>query len=766
LKSGNPQLRGVVAEVLAQSPTGCEEVRAQASLETEAWRSRFARGCVAPGASAGKADTGPANLSASTTGPVTAAAATSGGQYIIPLGSFAVFTNQLSSPITVNLPANAISFEFIGQPADPTARVVVYRIIDPDGITIYNYASAMNIVKILPTIRPGSFSVLLPNSPTVPFKPGPWTFYLLGAKATTAAVQAVYKTSTTDPGASTIDANLFFVGVPNLSAKSAPTDPNFQTILSTVRSIYSQVGVTLGNLTYIDITGKDATTFTDVTDSEFGSLLQLSNHPQARAAAVNIFLVHSITGPTLNGFIILGESGGIPGTPVRGSTGSGVAFSLADFPNGLDELGRTVAHEIGHWLGLFHTTESDGLSFDPLPDTPECPLVPFDTDHDFIMQPQECITRDATDLMFWTDVNSIPANLLTPDQGFVMLRNPVQNADFAALKVPPIPPTPPTPPAIRVPEDFATIQQAADFAIANDTIRVGPGRWCGAWINTPLNLVGEGATIMGCPADTGPVLNGLRVGFVVSSGASGNSIIGSGTSISGFVFDGVGFSDTNLSPLAIGVRSRVGANDLVVDSNTFLGGGYGVVVSGGNGTQVTHNVFDGFTELLSTGFGGAAIEEDGLPPEFGGTGRVTGNVIQFNTITSTVPPGDFSSFSCCSGVDAPFVGIVVTGQDGTIISNNKFSITSNAHGDAGVGIVATDFFGLTDINLAITDNDGRGSQYGLIVTNDQSGGTGNSVGLTLRGNFGVNLINGSTFNVRNRSISTLLQCDPTTGVCP
>jgi hypothetical protein len=182
---------------------------------------------------------------------------------------------------------------------------------------------------------------------------------------------------------------------------------------------------------------------------------------------------------------------------------------------------------------------------------------------------------------------------------------------------------------------------------------------------------------------------------------------------------------------------------------------------------VTHNVFDGFTVLLSNGFGGAAILDLGLPPDFGGAGPVTGNVIQFNKITSTVPPGDYSSVSAVNEVDVPLVGIAVSGQDGTLISGNQSSITSNANGDAGVGILATDSIsGLTTINLGITDNDGRGSQYGLIITNDQFGGTGNSVGLTLRGNFGVNLINGSTFNVRNRSISTFLQCDPTTGVCP
>jgi hypothetical protein len=52
---------------------------------------------------------------------------------------------------------------------------------------------------------------------------------------------------------------------------------------------------------------------------------------------------------------------------------------------------------------------------------------------------------------------------------------------------------------IRVPQDFPTIQLAVNAASAGDTIRVGPGRWCGARITKTLNLVGEGATIMGCP---------------------------------------------------------------------------------------------------------------------------------------------------------------------------------------------------------------------------------------------------------------------------
>ena len=78
---------------------------------------------------------------------------------------------------------------------------------------------------------------------------------------------------------------------------------------------------------------------------------------------------------------VLGVSGGIPGTPgLHGSPASGVVFALDGMlgevslwfdGNGL--LGQTMAHEIGHYLGLFHTTEMQQGMTDRLADTPECP---------------------------------------------------------------------------------------------------------------------------------------------------------------------------------------------------------------------------------------------------------------------------------------------------------------------------------------------------------------------------------------------------------
>ena len=62
----------------------------------------------------------------------------------------------------------------------------------------------------------------------------------------------------------------------------------------------------------------------------------------------------------------------------------------------------------------------------------------------------------------------------------------------------------------RVPERYATIQAAVDAADAGDVIDVGPGRHCGATIDRPVRLDGNGrAVIVGCAE--GPALgSGVR----------------------------------------------------------------------------------------------------------------------------------------------------------------------------------------------------------------------------------------------------------------
>jgi hypothetical protein len=128
----------------------------------------------------------------------------------------------------------------------------------------------------------------------------------------------------------------------------------------------------------------------------------------------------------------------------------------------------------------------------------------------------------------------------------------------------------------------------------------------------------------------------------------------------------------------------------------------------------------------------------------------------FNDISGVIPD-NFDVFSM-AGI------LVLGGQDGSIVQKNHIAIPDNPTSLAeGQAIVVTDACcGLptpfsTAINSTIAKNDGRDSEFAVVITLDGGGGTGNSVGTTLRGNLGTNDINAVIGEVSNRSIQTLVE---------
>ena len=296
---------------------------------------------------------------------------------------------------------------------------------------------------------------------------------------------------------------------------------------------------------------------------------------------------------------------------------------------------------------------------------------------------------------------------------------------------------------IRVPQDAATIQAAVDAAANGDEVRVGPGSWCGATVTKPLDLVGDGrATIVGCAS---PALFGLlRIGFFLPTTAA------SGTTIRNFVFDGRGTSNTNLDPLAFAVFAR-DADQIAVQGNAIFGTIQAITDTRGDGWLVTHNVIDGLSALTCDGFCGGG---DGIVfQERTGVSRGRGNTAMFNVITGFIPNG-LDEFA--------MTGILALNQDGVRIANNRIAIPHNpAALAAGEAIEINDHCCgvpvsyLTTINAEITNNDGRSSDFVLVIENDALGGDGNSEGARLRGNLGENDINGVSSSIRNRSVKTL-----------
>ncbi len=297
----------------------------------------------------------------------------------------------------------------------------------------------------------------------------------------------------------------------------------------------------------------------------------------------------------------------------------------------------------------------------------------------------------------------------------------------------------------NVPATYPTIQAAIDASTAGDVVDVAPGSYCGATVTTPVTLVGHGrATIVGCPES--PTISGvLRAGFLLA-GADGTSTA-SGTRIDGFTFDGRGIADDNLEPLALGVFARF-ANEVRVEDNLFEGTIQAITNTAGDGWFIAHNRIEGLTLFDCTGTlcaGGDGIviqlARDAVAAA-GGPGaavnRPEHNVVLGNQVSGAIPDR-FDVFS--------MAGIFVLAADDTLVERNDIDLPDNPTADAtGDGILVSNVCcGEPEItpgarHTVVIFNDGRDSQFGVVV---EGTGGANTGGLVLFGNSGPVMVEGN-----------------------
>ena len=84
-------------------------------------------------------------------------------------------------------------------------------------------------------------------------------------------------------------------------------------------------------------------------------------------------------------------------------------------PNLARVEGNVLAHEVGHALGLFHTTEVRGDAVDLLDDTPSCPNLELE-------RASSC--PDGRNLLFPTQVIG-PRTEASPTQRAIAIRSPL-----------------------------------------------------------------------------------------------------------------------------------------------------------------------------------------------------------------------------------------------------------------------------------------------------------------------------------------------------
>ena len=187
-----------------------------------------------------------------------------------------------------------------------------------------------------------------------------------------------------DPDAGLLKVNLVF-GVAEGGQLSDELYSGVDLAIQSWRDIYENVGVQLDvelyELPYTELMAPgrgDAAAYRDIAES-------------TRFGAVNVVVLEEIA--DFAG--VLGFAGNIPG-PLMNTSQSAVVVSstLAAGPDGrfsteeINLLGETMAHEVGHFLGLYHPVEASFLSWDNLDDTVEC------------SNEQSCVLELGDNLMF------------------------------------------------------------------------------------------------------------------------------------------------------------------------------------------------------------------------------------------------------------------------------------------------------------------------------------------------------------------------------
>lgn len=343
-------------------------------------------------------------------------------------GEVLTITSGTSEPLHFDVPAGTISVHVTAVGADRGVTYALDTWIGPDGLPLID-GSWMNnqanqsgmcmtcAVRVAPSS--GAVAAITPNNPKAFIAEGDNSFRVKGfitpenafgggvptPANTTVKIYVLAKVLPALPDAGVINFNLHFTGAQGWTADTAEDNADLQAALARVAEIYAQVGIAIGTVRYYDVDPKYQVI--ESIDGKDSDLMEMwSTTADEPADALNVFFVDELTGPFGNFGLLLGIAGGIPGPgKIQGTSRSGVAIAIKPNPQVPVGYDTTMAHECGHYLGLYHTIEQNfggymPTVYDPLPDTPE------------------------TDDQSWLMHNMGAGDKLSPWQGIVMRSNP------------------------------------------------------------------------------------------------------------------------------------------------------------------------------------------------------------------------------------------------------------------------------------------------------------------------------------------------------
>ena len=261
------------------------------------------------------------------------------------------------------------------------AEYLITELESPDGALVRSEASSQEAASGLGLAAApffsanrsvgdhGGASILVPNDPLLKVTPGTWTATVQSTESIQHEVRItrLEQRASGRPSAIRIPLNVYLSGAGGIWYSNAQTHPRLGRALTQLKSIFELVNITVNPIRYFEIT-EDFQVIDDITlHGEQGlNLLRSADDGQG----VNLFIIERFEADDMVLGTVGGVSAAIPGDPRSGSRFSGVvvATSFSEDEPATDLLGLTIAHEIGHFLGLFHTEEAAGFE-DNIEDT-------------------------------------------------------------------------------------------------------------------------------------------------------------------------------------------------------------------------------------------------------------------------------------------------------------------------------------------------------------------------------------------------------------
>ncbi len=359
----------------------------------------------------------------------------------------AKFSDQGKSPnLLVKMPVGTVSFLGVVIGVHPNFYGLG-KIVTPSG-DLWAKDKCVDALCITCVNRlgfsPGVGAALIPSTSGLKVTGGQWNlgscafvWQLLGstfapvlAKGVVEETVVFIKTTIDGKLPSTGELHLRFwlTGAGKLDQNTALADPRIVGMLKEIAMLYATMGIVVKVVDlrqtapgHTVITLPDDTTTTGASDMD---LLFAEAKSAGGSAVVDVFFVSQIIGGGMEGKgIVGGIAGGIPGPAFyHGIARSGVVVALGAMGDNGQLLGRVLAHEIGHFMGLWHPSEATGNPHDPIDDTPQCGAAQ-DINGDNVLSVDECQDHGADNIMFWFAGNKV--SQFTPGQGLIVRGNPL-----------------------------------------------------------------------------------------------------------------------------------------------------------------------------------------------------------------------------------------------------------------------------------------------------------------------------------------------------